>query len=137
MSKWPGFVLIFLYGAVNAAELQLRITNIQSSEGKTLLQMVDSESDFTGKSGNSYMSLVLPLHSNELKFEIGPIPVGDYAIRIFHDENNNQKLGTNFLGIPKEPYGFSNDATGKFGPEKWKDARLGQLQPEIGPTSAP
>lgn len=128
MSRLIGFFLVILYGSANAADLQLKITNIQSGEGKILLQMVNSESDFTGKSGNSYMSLVLPLHSNELKFEVGPLPAGDYAIRIFHDENNNQKLDTNLLGIPKEPYGFSNDASGKFGPAKWKDAKFSVLE---------
>ena len=31
-------------------------------------------------------------------------------------------ISGNFLGIPKEPFGFSNDAKGKFGPPKWNDA---------------
>ena len=44
-----------------------------------------------------------------------------YAIRYFHDENNNDELDTNFIGIPKEGFGFSNDAFGKFGPKKFKE----------------
>ena len=39
----------------------------------------------------------------------------------FHDENSNEELDTNFIGIPKEGFGFSNDAFGKFGPKKFKE----------------
>ncbi|MFY9242784.1 MAG: DUF2141 domain-containing protein [Polaribacter sp.] len=47
---------------------------------------------------------------------------GEYAISLFHDENDNNKMDTKIFGIPKEPYGFSNDATGFMGPPKFKDA---------------
>lgn len=46
---------------------------------------------------------------------------GKYAIKAFLDLNNNQKLDKNLVGMPKEPYGFSNDATGHFGPPKIED----------------
>ena len=42
-------------------------------------------------------------------FEITTVPTGNYAIAIYQDLNGNEKLDTNFLGIPKEPYGFSNN----------------------------
>lgn len=47
---------------------------------------------------------------------------GVYAIGIFYDLNNNNKLDTNIFGIPKEPYAFSNNVFGKFGPPKFEDA---------------
>ena len=47
-----------------------------------------------------------------------------YAFSFFHDLNNNKKLDTNFLGIPKEPYGFSNNKKGRFGPPKFSEASL-------------
>ena len=52
------------------------------------------------------------------------IPEGTYAVSIFHDENNNDKLDSNFIGIPKEDYGCSNNAKGFMGPPKWKDAKF-------------
>ena len=48
----------------------------------------------------------------------------EYAIACFHDENSNQKLDTNFLGIPSEGTGASNDARSRFGPPKYKKARM-------------
>jgi uncharacterized protein (DUF2141 family) len=41
---------------------------------------------------------------------------GRYAVSFIHDENENKKLDTNFLGIPTEGFGFSRDAMGTFGP---------------------
>lgn len=52
------------------------------------------------------------------------IPPGNYAIAVLHDENNNQKMDKNILGIPKEGYGFSNNATGAFGPPAYNKAKF-------------
>ncbi len=45
---------------------------------------------------------------------------GDYAIKLFLDQNGNHKLDKNTLGIPKEPYGLSNDVKPRFSMPKWK-----------------
>jgi len=52
------------------------------------------------------------------------LPAGRYALSIFHDVNNDGKLGTNPAGIPIEPYGFSRDARGRFGPPAFDDAAI-------------
>ena len=50
------------------------------------------------------------------------LPNGTYAIGIFVDANYNNEMDRNFFGVPKEQYGFSNDAKGSFGPPSFKDA---------------
>ncbi|RLB87863.1 MAG: hypothetical protein DRH26_14725 [Deltaproteobacteria bacterium] len=50
------------------------------------------------------------------------LPQGEYAIKVFHDENGNDELDTRMFGIPKERYGFSNNAKGSFGPPEYKEA---------------
>jgi uncharacterized protein (DUF2141 family) len=59
------------------------------------------------------------------------VPKGTYAMAAFHDINDNKKLDTNWIGIPSEGTCTSNNAKGRFGPPKWKDAlfayRGGQL----------
>ena len=50
------------------------------------------------------------------------LPSGTYAIGIFVDTNYNNEMDRNFFGVPKEQYGFSNDAKGSFGPPSFKDA---------------
>ncbi|HNI91331.1 MAG TPA: DUF2141 domain-containing protein, partial [Leptospiraceae bacterium] len=46
------------------------------------------------------------------------------AIGIMHDENNNLKMDTNLIGIPKEGYGVSNNVKSKLGPPKYEDAKI-------------
>jgi len=52
---------------------------------------------------------------------ITDLPAGEYALAIFHDENNNGKLDTNWLGIPKEKVAFSKAKMKTFGPPKFKE----------------
>ncbi|MBK7861864.1 MAG: DUF2141 domain-containing protein [Archangiaceae bacterium] len=52
------------------------------------------------------------------------VAAGTYAISVFHDEDGDGVLKTNFVGAPKEPLGFSNDARGSFGPPKFDDAKF-------------
>lgn len=44
------------------------------------------------------------------------LPPGQYAIKAFLDLNRNGQLDKNLLGMPKEPYGYSNNARAQFGP---------------------
>ena len=62
------------------------------------------------------------------------LPEGVYAIGIFVDVNRNNRMDRNFIGIPKEQYGFSNDARGSFGPPSFAEASFavsGDLRLEI------
>jgi uncharacterized protein (DUF2141 family) len=52
------------------------------------------------------------------------LPPGEYAAVAFQDVNGNGKLDKNFLGIPREPYGFSNSARGSAGPPKFSAAAV-------------
>ena len=51
-------------------------------------------------------------------------PAGEYAVAIVHDENGNGRLDTSWLGIPKEGLGTSNNARGRLGPPKYRDAKF-------------
>ena len=52
------------------------------------------------------------------------MPFGEYAVKCYQDENENSTLDTNFVGIPTEPYGFSNNARGTLGPAAYADAKF-------------
>ena len=54
-------------------------------------------------------------------FKIMDLPNGEYAVAIFHDENGNDRLDTNWLGIPKESVAFSNAKIKTFGPPSYKE----------------
>jgi uncharacterized protein (DUF2141 family) len=50
------------------------------------------------------------------------LPPGIYAVAVLHDENENEQMDFNFLGMPLEGYGFSNDAAALFGPPSFASA---------------
>ena len=59
------------------------------------------------------------------------LPYGEYAVTLFVDFNGNQKLDKNFLGIPKEQYGFSNNVMGRMSPPTFDQAKF----TIVGPTT--
>ncbi|NHK28404.1 DUF2141 domain-containing protein [Parvularcula flava] len=60
--------------------------------------------------------------SARIDISIEDLPPGTYAIKAFHDVNGNGELDTNLVGIPTEPYGFSNGQAGRFGPPSFQAA---------------
>lgn len=52
------------------------------------------------------------------------LPAGDYAMKSFHDVDNDGEMDTNPFGMPTEPYAFSNNAVGNMGPASWSRARF-------------
>lgn len=56
--------------------------------------------------------------------QVPDLPDGDYAVSLFVDRNANGKLDSNAIGVPTEPYAFSNDAAGNYGPPAFEQARF-------------
>lgn len=107
--------------ATNTQDIVVTITNFESNEGKALIGLFDSESTFLKE---RFKSHIVKIENNSCKVTFKNIPVGVYAVSIVHDENDNGKLDTNFMGIPKEDTGCSNNAPARFGPPKWEDAKF-------------
>ena len=106
------------------------IVNIESNydKGLALIGIYNKEEHFGKAKVNQKLNsekvltgAVTKITNNkaQIKFDI---PFGSYALSGFQDFDNNGVMSGNFLGIPKEPFGFSNDVRGKFGPPKWNDA---------------
>jgi uncharacterized protein (DUF2141 family) len=72
-----------------------------------------------------------PAQAGETTVAVKGVPAGTWAVLAWQDENGNNELDRNLIGIPKEPYGFSRDARGKFGPPSFEDAAI-----EVGAGSA-
>lgn len=64
----------------------------------------------------------LPVENGRAHWTVEAVPFGTYAVRLYHDENDNGELDTNVFGVPREAYGFSNNARGRFGPPNFEEA---------------
>ncbi|MDP5159010.1 MAG: DUF2141 domain-containing protein [Flaviramulus sp.] len=102
-------------------DIEVVITNLSSNSGKVFVSLYNSESSFLSK---GIKATYTKIENNNCKVTFKDVPFGVYAISLFHDENGNNIMDSNFLGIPKEAYGCSNNARGFMGPPKWEDAKF-------------
>lgn len=120
-------LFLFMHSSVITAqqsdtqELKVSVTNISSAQGTIMVGLYNTEDQFLRK---PFKSLSIKAKKGIVQVVFTDIPMGTYAISAYHDEDDNNKLNTNFIGIPKEPYGASNDAKNMFGPPRWKDAKF-------------
>lgn len=111
---------MFLYSG--PCELQLSCTNIREAKGKVYVAVFNRSSDFLQYDKMIAQQIIPVSRTGNLDIQISNLPPGEYAVSCFHDVNGNGKLDTNFLGIPIEPYGFSNNARPKFRAPYWSEA---------------
>ncbi|WP_299677886.1 DUF2141 domain-containing protein [uncultured Dokdonia sp.] len=107
--------------AASLQDIQVTITDIASDEGMLYVGLYNSETTFLSK---RYKGTRSKIKDGKVVVIFKDIPEGTYAVSVFHDENSNQKLDTNFMGIPKEDTGCSNNAKGFMSAPKWKDAKF-------------
>lgn len=88
--------------------------------GSMRLAICPNESAFEQEKGCA--TRIVPATGSLVQLSVAGLSPGLYAVKVFHDVNDNGKLDTNWMGIPNEPYGFSNDAMGTFGPPGFKEA---------------
>lgn len=114
------FSLFSLGTYAQKTTLTVKVEGIRAEEGKILLALYESEVEFLGD--EIYIGKEAHIHQGRATFVLENIPHGLYAISTFFDKNENGELDTNFIGIPKEPYAFSMNAKGNFGPPSFEQA---------------
>ena len=116
------------------AKLVLSISNFESTVGRVFISIYNNSDTFLGKEKFQKRELVVADAIVDGKVSTAfDLPVGEYAVAVFHDDNDNGKMDSNFIGIPNEPSGLSNGHVPKFGPPRYKEAKFqltaeGELQ---------
>jgi uncharacterized protein (DUF2141 family) len=117
------FLILLLASAndknTNTGTLEVQIKALESNQGSVMIAVYNNDKEYM-KIEKSYLKKKISILNQESKLSITNLPFGKYAIVCFHDKNNNNKLDKNTFGIPKEGYGFSNDAKGSFGPPNFE-----------------
>jgi len=109
--------------AMNNGQILVDISGIDKVEGQLGIGLFNQETDFP-QVDKAYQGVFLTLTEKNAQYTFSNLPYGEYAIAVFHDSNNNGKLDKNLLGIPKEGYGFSNNATATFGSPHFNEAKF-------------
>ena len=105
------------FGAIN-----VHIIGLKEIKGMIRISLYNSKRGFPGKHEQAYATAVKKVTSNTDSVLFEHLPYGTYAVSIMHDENSNGKLDTNFIGIPKEGVGVSNNPKIGMGGPKYNDS---------------
>jgi uncharacterized protein (DUF2141 family) len=130
-------VLLILFTLpVKASELRVTVDGIRSSDGTILIGLYDSPESYnraieaTDTEGflndpNRFAAVALRANAaRKSSVVFSNLDPGRYAIMLFHDKNGNGKLDKNALGVPTEPYGFSNNVQGFLGPPAFEKTAM-------------
>lgn len=123
----PFITTIALLSALpaQALDINVAVTGLKSDAGSLVLKVYDSEQTWLSDDtvaleerdlapGDSGQTVSIPVQ----------LKPGRYGLSVYHDKNSNGKLDSNFIGIPKEPVGLSNDHRPKFGPPRFEKAAI-------------
>ncbi|MES2318744.1 MAG: DUF2141 domain-containing protein [Pseudomonadota bacterium] len=107
--------------AAYAADLTITVNNVKSDKGQIRITLYNQSAKWL-KLG--YKRVLAPAATGTVSAVFSNLPSGEYAVALFHDEDSDEKMAKNLIGIPTEPVGFSNDARGTFGPPAFDAVKL-------------
>ncbi len=101
--------------------IRIRVTGLRSGDGRLVCGLFVE--------ANWLRAGAVPGEGGEIEDGVascwfGDVEPGTYAISTFHDEDDDGRLDTGFMRIPKEGTAASNNAYRKFGPPRYRDARF-------------
>jgi uncharacterized protein (DUF2141 family) len=115
---------------IQKGKIAVLLTGFENDRGTVKLCLCCSEDEYTGKT-KEFCTASKELKDKKAEWVLENMPYGRYSVKAFHDENDNSKLDTNFAGMPIEPYGFSNNARGRFGPPPFARTAVTLNSPQI------
>jgi uncharacterized protein (DUF2141 family) len=102
--------------------LSVELQSLRDQRGSVQVGLYGTSSGFPGKA-KPMQEKGAPVKGTtaSVSFEVDP---GEYALAVYHDVNGNGKLDTGTFGIPKEPYGFSNNIRPRFSAPSFADCKV-------------
>jgi len=124
------FILTFIHFSFAQTELEkktgsitIEVTGLENDDGEVLIAVSNSRENYESDD-LAFVDAKVEIENEQAEYTFKEMPFGEYAIKLFHDENLDGELDSNFLGMPTEDYGFSNNARGTFGPADYDDAKF-------------
>ena len=106
-----------------ASSLTVKVVGFKNYNGSAQVALWDTPSGFPDDYNTAYLTKTTKATKNySVTFE--NLKPGSYAVAMYHDKNNNLQMDTNFFGIPKEGFGFSNNPTIFTGPPSFTKVKF-------------
>ena len=114
---------ILLFSGVKTHKLSIHISGISKIKGSLFIAVFRATDDFP-VFGKQFKGIVKEVEGKSQNYNFDDLPEGEYALAIYQDENRNNILDKNLLGIPTEIYGFSNNARRNFSAPSFQEAKF-------------
>ena len=105
-------------------KLIVDISGFPSSDGFAMVALHNSEESYKGGEDSAIAKTKTMVVGQKAQVVFTNLPYGWYGVSLYHDENSNGEMDKNAMGIPREAYGFSNNAKGFFGKPSYKKIRF-------------
>jgi uncharacterized protein (DUF2141 family) len=104
--------------------LRIHLDGLRNSKGNVATVLFASADGWPENSGKAFRkgAAAVPAGQRQVTVTLENLPPGAYGVAAIHDENSNYKLDRNFLGIPKEGFGFANNPHVLLGPASFEQA---------------
>jgi uncharacterized protein (DUF2141 family) len=99
------------------------VTGVAESRGTVAIAVFDSKEGFDARI-DPIATVRLPIEGDSVAWATRLEASRTYAVIVYQDLNENGEIDMSRLGRPREPYGFSNNARGTFGPPGFDEARF-------------
>ena len=111
--------------AVDSHSVTVTVEGYQHQEGQLSIALFNSDEGFPKDHTEAYQRQTVAVDDNATQITFDNVPAGTYAVAVYHDEDGDQELATNFMGIPKENVGISNNPKVGIGnPPSFKRAQF-------------
>lgn len=116
--------------ARSAPSLTVEVRGARNDHGRVRVGLFSRRAHFLDE-GFEIATCLTEIHRGVARCDLGDVPVGTYAIAFFHDEDEDGHFGRDWVGLPSEGYGFSNDAPTHLAPPSFDDARFTVAGPTV------
>ncbi len=104
--------------------LEIKIDSVRNEQGVVRVSLYRSDQGFPEDFKKAAQFKSLPARQGAMFFIFDSLALGEIACSVLHDENNNEKLDKNFLGLPREGVGVSNNALRALGPPRYDQCKF-------------
>ena len=118
------FDILFAEG--KSGRITIVVKGFRSNFGQARLLIFSNKEKkyFPSEHTKAFKRYIVPIKDRKVVFTFEDLPYGEYSISVHHDEDNNNKINNNWLGLPVEGLGVSNNAKGNFEPPSFDKAKV-------------
>lgn len=132
----PSSLFLTMFGALigvclsaQSEELAVKVTGIKKNKGEVVCALFKTAEGFPMELSKP-QTIWLAADSEEVTCKFTDITAGNYAVSVAHDENTNKKVDTNFVGMPTEAWGVSNNIRPLMRAPRWQEAQFSLAKDE-------